>query len=63
MSDSVRSWVDAILSRSGRGGRGAGGSDVCRCPKCGYAMPHTRGVPCSAVQCPRCGSLMKGEQC
>jgi len=33
-------------------GRGPGG--YCVCPKCGYKIPHQRGVSCSTVQCPNC---------
>ncbi|RLC37855.1 hypothetical protein DRH29_00355 [candidate division Kazan bacterium] len=57
----------------GRGlGRGQGrgmagrplGSDVCTCPKCGHKEPHNqRGVPCTQIKCPKCGTLMTGEFC
>ena len=33
-------------------GKGIGGD--CVCPKCGYKIPHQRGVPCSTLQCPNC---------
>ncbi|MBN1263048.1 MAG: cation transporter [Candidatus Pacebacteria bacterium] len=33
-------------------GRGPGGD--CVCLKCGYKIPHQRGTPCSAFQCPNC---------
>ncbi len=33
-------------------GRGPGG--FCICPKCGYRIPHQRGMPCSTLQCPNC---------
>jgi len=33
-------------------GRGPGGD--CVCLKCGYKIPHQRGVPCSKFQCPNC---------
>jgi len=55
--------LSRVLSGTGRGGRGLGGSSVCRCPKCGYTMPHTKGVPCSAIECPRCSTPMRGEHC
>jgi hypothetical protein len=52
--------------RSGGGsrpGRGLGGSMVCRCPSCGHTQPHSRGTPCTAVSCPKCGTAMRGERC
>jgi hypothetical protein len=33
-------------------GHGPGG--YCVCSKCGYKIPHQRGVSCSALQCPNC---------
>jgi hypothetical protein len=40
------------------------GSKTCKCPKCGVVVPHMdRGKPCSSRACPKCGSMMKGEQC
>jgi len=33
-------------------GRGPGG--YCVCSKCGYRVPHQRGMPCSTLQCPNC---------
>jgi rubrerythrin len=45
------------------GGRGLGGSAQCSCPKCGYSEPHTRGIPCSDKQCPKCGTRMVGARC
>jgi cation diffusion facilitator family transporter len=32
--------------------QGPGG--YCACSKCGYKIPHQRGAPCSALQCPNC---------
>jgi len=33
-------------------GEGPGGN--CVCPKCGYKIPHERGIPCSTLECPKC---------
>lgn len=48
----------------GRGqGQGLGGTSECVCPSCGEKTAHTRGIPCSQVKCPKCGTLMRGEFC
>jgi len=55
-----------MIDMSGRGyGRGRGGQRrriggpaYCICPKCGYRIPHTRGVPCLSIRCPKCGTAM-----
>lgn len=40
------------------------GSASCICPSCSHKEPHTqRGVPCSTVACPKCGTMMRGENC
>ena len=33
---------------------GKGPDGRCVCPKCGYSVPHERGVPCSNLKCPKC---------
>lgn len=33
---------------------GGGPGGYCVCPKCGYKAIHERGVPCSALECPKC---------
>ena len=46
---------------AGRGGQtrpGAGPSGSCACPTCGRSLPHRRGVPCSEMVCPKCGTPM-----
>jgi len=52
----------------GGGGRGrmggplAGGAGgTCLCPQCGHRQPHGRGVPCTQVKCPQCGTTMIRE--
>ena len=40
-----------------------GGSAECVCPKCGHTIPHTRGIPCTQIKCPKCGTPMRGERC
>lgn len=57
------------MVRFGRGqgmGRGqgigrAGGPGICVCPSCGYEEAHTRGIPCSTKQCPKCKTRMVGR--
>ncbi len=39
-----------------RPGSGPGGEGVC--PQCGAQVPHERGVPCSSVKCPQCGTAL-----
>jgi len=40
-------------------GKGPGG--FCVCPKCGYKVPHQRGVPCSNLYCSKCKIPLKRE--
>ncbi len=40
------------------GGYGMGPSGECICPNCGHREPHQRGIPCYAMKCPSCGTLM-----
>jgi uncharacterized protein len=44
-------------------GQGLGGSGECECPKCGAKSLHTRGIPCSNTNCPKCGTPMRGVFC
>jgi len=44
-------------------GRNQGGSKECTCPNCGYVQSHKRGVPCTEIVCPKCGTTMKGVFC
>jgi cation diffusion facilitator family transporter len=37
-----------------KGAIGEGPGGYCVCLKCGYKIIHERGVPCSAVECPKC---------
>jgi cation diffusion facilitator family transporter len=34
------------------------GERICVCPQCGYEVEHKRGVPCSTIECPKCGAKM-----
>lgn len=45
----------------GRGrmaGKALGTGGQCVCPSCSATATHKRGVPCTQVQCPRCGQPM-----
>lgn len=30
----------------------------CKCPDCGYIIPHSPAQPCNLKQCPKCGTAM-----
>ena len=40
-------------ARSGPPGRGPSG--YCVCPQCGMKVEHKPGVPCTSVNCSKCG--------
>jgi len=46
------------MGRMGGNMPGSGPSGNCVCPSCGKTAPHERGIPCSQIQCPKCGSPM-----
>jgi len=42
-----------------KGAKASGGpGGLCICPQCGFEAPHQPGVPCTQVECERCGSPM-----
>ncbi len=47
----------------GRGFSPQGATMECVCPNCNTKAPHTRGVPCFTIKCPKCGSQMAGTFC
>jgi len=46
-------FKDTIKEAQGKGPEG-----YCVCPKCKYRIKHERGIPCSTIKCPKCGSQM-----
>lgn len=53
------------VGNRGGGGRGrmgglksGGPSGECLCPACGHHETHQRGVPCTQMRCPKCGTTM-----
>ena len=55
--------VLGLLEQQGQGGPkvGAGGTDVCVCPKCDYEEEHDRGTPCNQKTCPECNEPLTGK--
>ncbi len=51
----------AAAKGGGRAKMAAAVVSHCICPKCGYAAPHRRGVPCAVQQCPDCGTALIKE--
>jgi predicted Fe-Mo cluster-binding NifX family protein len=41
--------------------RVSGAGKACLCLHCGLRLPHERGIPCSQVNCPRCGRPLVRE--
>lgn len=44
--------------RMGGNRPGAGPGGECVCPACGATIPHQASLPCSQVNCPKCGTRM-----
>ncbi len=38
---------------------GAGLGGYCKCPGCGYIIPHSPAQPCNLTTCPKCGTVMR----
>lgn len=48
----------------GKGGgnrQGAGPGGNCVCPACGTKVVHQAGMPCTSMNCPKCGIMMVRE--
>jgi len=58
---------DKVVEERGEGlgvggpAQGDGGADVCVCPECGEEMPHSKGLPCTRMECCKCGASMTGK--
>lgn len=37
------------------------GEHFCRCPQCDYEISVEEGQKCNLIECPRCGSRMRGK--
>uniref|UniRef100_A0A7C4M222 Cation transporter n=1 Tax=candidate division CPR3 bacterium TaxID=2268181 RepID=A0A7C4M222_UNCC3 len=46
-----------FVGKPGEDGKGPSG--YCICSKCGYEIAHQSGVPCSKLECPKCGINLK----
>jgi hypothetical protein len=51
---------DGKDERSGLGGN-VSPPRSCTCPRCGYRMERPPAVPCYALCCPRCESVMTDD--
>lgn len=40
------------------GAAAAGPTGFCICPKCGEKLEHDRALPCTSLNCPKCGTNM-----
>jgi len=49
------------MGRGAGNRRGAGPGGDCVCPSCGTKASHQAGIPCSSVNCPKCGARMIRE--
>jgi len=48
----------------GKGGgnrQGVGPGGNCVCPACGAKVVHQTGMPCTSMNCPKCGIMMVRE--
>jgi len=51
----------AGMGRRGGDRAGAGPGGNCVCPGCGTKVAHQPGMPCSSMNCPKCGMRMVRE--
>ena len=56
----VKNLIPGSGMGTGKPRNKSGGFEECICPKCKKKVQHTRGMPCSKVKCPECGSPMTG---
>jgi hypothetical protein len=57
----ARGLGDAGRGRGGGTKPGSGPGGNCVCPNCGHKLPHTSGVRCLDLACPKCGTRMAKE--
>lgn len=67
----AKTWVKEYAKKTekalgegrGVGGprQGVGGTDMCICPDCGHEVKHKRNIPCTDIECPKCGTPMTGK--
>jgi len=64
-SDELIEEVNQFIQEyQGQGGprERQGGTDYCICPACKTRIKHQRGgAPCNSRSCPKCGTMMTGE--
>jgi DNA-directed RNA polymerase subunit RPC12/RpoP len=54
--------ASSVMGRGRNKGGAFGPGGSCICLKCGKILPHERGVKCTRIECPECGSKMVREE-
>ncbi|MEW6095578.1 MAG: ChaB family protein, partial [bacterium] len=58
-------WIKNEALGQGKGvdgpTQGIGGAKYCVCDSCGYWEEHNRSIPCNDINCPKCGTPLKGS--
>ena len=63
MKKYIRRYSEERGMGRGVGGpaQGDGGTGTCVCPSCGNETSHSRGTPCTEMNCSECDTPMQGK--